>query len=300
MKIILFCVLVFSLNLQANCSSFFLLGSTNQSVKQTIISENTIVWKSSKKRWSDSKPYNKVVLENLSCDDSAYLLINNNDISYETPNYGKNSYSLKRGWNYLHSHENGVDIEKTFKGNNFINFVYVYDKPTQAWAGFSPQKNLQSIMQDTRILSLKKIEPNRGFYVYATRSINVNIQSVEISSSCKKIINNNKFTTLTNSGTNNAKTYNKDKTISIKSRYLSHHRIGIYDETRIMFIYPRLESKTKDINKYGPANPKALIEYSEAYEEKKFYMFDFKQEKCFEGRFPSKMVPPFSSLKELK
>jgi hypothetical protein len=88
--------------------------------------------------------------------------------------------------------------------------------------------------------------------------------------------------------------------MSAKSRYFSHHEKGIYNDTRIVLIYPKLEAKTKRSYKYGPAMPKTFFEFSKEYEAKKFFVYDFKEQKCFEGIFPSMQIPPFPTLKEIK
>ena len=239
-------------------------------------------------------------LNTLECKDEAYVLINNDNIDYKTTPYTKNHYNLKRGWNYLAGHKDGINIEKTFKNAIGVEFVYVYEKYTQVWAGYSPQSHLQNMINDSRLLQLKKIEPNVGFYVYATKSMKVDIKSVEISPSCMKYINDENYETIVDSGMTNTYTYNKSKSVGIKSRYLSHYRRGVYDESRILLIYPKLKLEAKNILKYGPAEPKSEIIYQKEQENKKFFIYDFKDEKCYMGIFPSRKLPPFSSLKELK
>lgn len=299
MKKILLLSMLLNIALQANCNSYYLLGSKKQTLNQTISSKDTVIWKSSNNRWDVSKLQESVDLNNLSCGDSTYLLINNDSISYKTEAYTKDSYSLKRGWNYLSSHVDGVDIEKTFENTNGVEFVYVYDRVTQAWAGHSPLKYLQDMIDKKRILSLKKIEPNIGFYVYSTKHIKVDIKSVEVNLSCSNFINNDKYNTLLDSGINREFSYNNNKNMALKSRYLSHYKRGVYDDTRVVLIYPKLDTGLKRILKYGPAKPKTEIEYSKEYEGLKFYMFDYIDEKCYQGIFPSMKIPPFASLQEI-
>ena len=283
----------------AQCQPY-VLGAKTQNSQDLITTENSLVFKSTKGKWSVSSLQKSVNLQTLSCKEQAFVLANNNNISYEVPKAKANSYSLKRGWNALSSYAEGVDVVKTFQHARGVEFVYVYDKPTKAWAGYSPLKENETLILGTRILSLKKIEPNRKFYVYAKNSVTVQIESTPVSGVCKKYMSDNTYAFLTDSGIDDAMVYNVDKSMGVKSRYLSHYKRGIYNESRITLIYPKLETKEKVGFKYGPAVPKSMLEYAKEYEEMKFYMFDYKENKCYEGTFPSMKVPPFASLKELK
>ena len=278
----------------------YVLGLETQGSKELINLKNSLVFKSSNKGWSVSSLQDKVNLKTLSCKDKAYVLINNDEISYDTPEYRDSFYSLKRGWNYIDSHMDGVDVEKTFKNSFGVIFVYVYDKPTQAWAGYSPQKNNLDMMLNTRILSLKKIEPNRGFYVYAKSSEKVNIVTTVQKGVCKTLMSDDNYAFLTDSGIDSDTQYNEKKSIGLKSRYFSHYKRGVYSESRITLIYPKIKVEKVAELKYGPAVPKSTIEYTKEYENLNFYMFDHKKGKCYQGIFPSMKTPPFASLKEMK
>ena len=287
-----------SISAYASCTPY-LVGATSQDKNQTITSKNSLVWTHSKSKWNVSKLLDSVDVKSLSCDKDAYVLVSNDEKSYKTPSYTKDSYSLKKGWNYLPSHKDGVDVVKTFKNLKDLEFVYVYDKRTAAWAAYSPVKNLEEMMSETRVLALKKIEPGIGFYVYAKKSMRVDIKHVKMSEACMKFINDDNFDTLIDSGTSDDATQNSTKSMAIQSRYFSHYRRGVYDESRVMLIYPKLKLKGTFAYKYGPASPKVMLKYAKEYEESAFYIYDFKDEQCYSGKFPSQKIPPFSSLKKL-
>ncbi len=292
---------IFSLlSLKADCTSYYILGSQEQTLSKSIATKDTIIWDYSKNSWITSQPKDIPDISKVACKEKGYLLINDNNISYSTPSYTKNYYELTQGWNYLHSHENGVNMQETFSKYKEIEFVYMYEPVTKAWAGYSPSKELQDTIYTTKILDLKNIEPNKGFYVYATKDVKVEIKSLEINDVCKKIIADEKYAVLVNSGTNDEFTYNKEKTIALKSRYKSHHVRGVYDETRVLLLYPKLQSKTKRSFKYGPADPKTQIEFTTEYEGETFYMYSYKDNKCYKGIFPSVKIPPMAGLKEIK
>lgn len=300
MKKILLITLFFTLSLSANCKSFYLLGSKEQTLKQQISSKNSLVWTQTKSKWTNSELKDALNLNTLECKERAFVLLNNNDISYAVASYEAGSYALKRGWNYLASPKNGLDVVKTFKNSVGVEFVYVYDKKTAVWAGFSPLKYLENKMLETRILQLKKIEPGIGFYVYATRNVKITIQNTPVTNICKILMSDDKYSFLTDSGKDETMKYNSDKTIGVYSRYFSHYRRGVYDETRLTLIYPKLKAQKSTMFRYGPAVPKSMLEYNKAYENTDFYMFDYKEGKCYKGTFPSMKTPPFSSLKEMK
>ena len=91
----------------------------------------------------------------------------------------------------------------------------------------------------------------------------------------------------------------KNQSLSIKTRYLTHHEKGIYNDTRVMLIYPNINTKGKATYRYGPASPKIAMKYAKEYEEKEFYIYDYKMRKCFKGYFPSMRIPPYPTLKEI-
>ena len=120
-----------------------------------------------------------------------------------------------------------------------------------------------------------------------------------MSESCMKKAVSPEFAVLTDSGMDEIYTDNKNKTMSVKSRYKTHYKIGIYDDTRVSLIYPKINTNLKNEFKYGPAKPKIQLLYAKEYEGKKFYIYDYKEKKCFQGLFPSMKIPPFATLKEI-
>lgn len=283
-----------------NADSCYLIGGNNSSSSEVIKIKNSISWFYKDGRWIVSPPQESIDLSKLECNSRDYILLNDENISYATPNYDKKFYSLKKGWNYLFSHNDGIDVEKTFKKYKEVEFVYVYDKAINAWAGYSGDEKLKAHISTTRIINLEDIEANTGFYLYSNRSAKIKIESKKINNICKEYMNNSKNLVITDSGMDTAISYNEDKSMGVKSRYIPHYRRGIYSDSRVMLIYPKIEVISKVKLKYGPAKPKILLNFAKEYEGKEFYVYSYKDEKCFKGIFPSKMIPPFSSLKELK
>jgi len=214
------------------------------------------------------------------------------------------TYNLTKGWNTLTTPKDGVVVPQTFDSSK-IQLVVAYDKESKLWATFSSYENfIAPSMKSEKILFLKYLEPNTTFFVLANRDISVKINSIVINQSCKDIISNDSYADIINSVLDDDVTWSKDKTISIKTGYLTHHERGIYNETRVVLIYPKLETKTIHKPKetsylYGPAFPKVRLKYTKEYEEKKFYIFDYKVQKCYMGIFPSKRIPPFPILREI-
>lgn len=264
-----------------------------------IDSKESIVWDKQDGIWSVSKPTHKVRLTNSTCKNSGYVLINNNDIKYKTLLYPKNYYDLKKGWNYLTTPKDGVDVRKTFLD---AEFVYVYDKRSQAWAGYSSQAKLMNKIKISRILELKYIEPKQGFYVLSSKAKRVSIVSKLPNAQCQKIMKSKKYNLIYDSGTDSAFSFNTVKSVGVKSRYWSHTRKGVYNDSRILIMVPKIQklSKNKTLKKYGPAIPMMMIHFNEAYTEKEFYAYDYLDESCYKGVFPSKRLPPKPMLKKLK
>lgn len=295
---ILFIFLLSISFLQASCKDYKLLGSDNQN-RVEINSKDTIVWDEQDGVWSVSKPINKVKLTSSTCKNSGYILLNNNDITYKSLLHHKNYYDLKKGWNYFTTPKDGVDVTKTFLD---AEFVYVYDKRSRAWAGYSPKDTLMKKIKQTRILELKYIEPNRGFYVLSSKAMRVAISSKVANEQCQKIMKNKNYDIIYDSGIDKAFSYNGIKSVALASRYFSHNRKNIYNDSRIIIIVPKLKklSTNKTPKKYGPAIPKMMIHFNEAYQEQQFYAYDFLNESCHMGYFPSKRKPPAPTMKKLK
>ncbi len=209
--------------------------------------------------------------------------------------YISNSYQLKDGWNKLVAPKDGVNVVKTFNDTSKIKYVLTYYELGKLWAIYAPNENFRDM------LFLKYLEPNVTFFVLANKDTTVEIKSNHLSNACASLAKEiKKYALVTDSGRQRDYTLSSDATMLLQSRYYSHHDRGIYNDTRVTLIYPKLKSDKKKTFKYGPANPKVAIKFPKAYEGKLFYIYDYKQEKCFAGRFPSIKIPPFPTLKELK
>ncbi len=278
-------------------SSLYILGDSNNYKDEIIKSKNSILWSFSNSKWNASEPINDLNIKNIK---KGFVLVNNSTKDYSTKGYTKTTYELKKGWNYLPSAKDGVDIQKSFKNNKEVEFVYVYDKASQAWAGYSPNEKLMDKIVSTRILYLKYIEPNIGFYAYALKDTRVDIKNTSIAKSCQEKIDAG-YSVITASGIDKEVVYNKEKNIGIKSRYSSHYKRGVYDDTRVLLIYSKTDKKSNTkLLKYGPASPRVMLHYTKEYQEKHFFIYDYLNKGCYEGILPSMKIPPFSSLKKLK
>ena len=206
--------------------------------------------------------------------------------------YNLDRYYLKYGWNTLTTPKDGVDVINTFS-NSAISLVVVFDNISKKWAVYSPNNN------SDEFLKLKYLEPNITFFVLATKEIELKIQSNIVNGNCKKELGKNSYLFIIDSGIEREATFLKDKTLSVKSRYFSNHEKGIYDDTRVMLIYPKLvDIKTKAKYHYGPAVPKLFLTFAKEYEGRKFYIYNFKERQCYKARFPSLKIPPFPILEK--
>lgn len=208
--------------------------------------------------------------------------------------YASNAYNLKKGWNELTAPKDGIDVVETFKDISQIKYVLTYDVKSKFWAGMSNEES------PSNMLFLKYLEPGVTFFVLAKKDVKVKVQSNLLDAICQKFYDDKSFNAITDSGTEQAYVDSLDDKISLQSRYFSHHMKGIYDDTRVTLFYKKEKNALQNSLKYGPASPKVAIKYSKAYEGKQFYLYDYKQEKCFMGIFPSRKIPPFPTLKELK
>jgi len=207
--------------------------------------------------------------------------------------YSFNNYSLKYGWNTLTTPKDGVDVEKTFN-NSAIEYVVVYDNVSKKWAVYSPKNKV-----DKEFLKLIYLEPNITFFVLTNKNVKIEIKSTVVDGKCRDILDKNSYISLLDSGINQDKTISKDGSISIRSRYFSNHEKGIYNDTRVLLIYPKLvDIKTKRKFRYGPAIPKIALEFAKEYENRMFYVYNFRQKQCYRARFPSIKIPPFPVLEK--
>ncbi len=216
-------------------------------------------------------------------------------ISTSSKLYKSDSYQLQKGWNLLTTPKDGINIVKTFNDISKIKYVVTYYNIGKLWAIYSPNETFSNM------LFLKYLEPNVTFFVLAKKKTSITIKSNVMNKACKVFADDiQKYETLIDSGIGNKFTMSKSKIMALQSRYYSHHDRGIYNDTRVELIYPKISSDTEKIMKYGPAIPKVAIKFPKAYEGSLFYLYDFKDEKCFYGHFPSPKIPPFPVLKELK
>jgi len=292
-----FLFLIISITQFLNASSAYVLGSSNHQIPKVVKTKNSIVWSKQSSAWFASEPTDKINFLKYSL---SFILLNDDTINYTAPVYNKDSYRLKKGWNSLNTPKNGVDIVKTFQNLQDVKFVFVYDKLSHAWAGYSPDKNIDFKIKQTRILSLKYIESNIEYFVYTSRGINVDILNSKVNKVCQKFIDSKEFNTLIDSIFSKSYTNSNNDNIGIKTRYFSHHKRGEYSDSRTLLIYPKikLQNKTKQ-QKYGAALPKILVSYDVKYEDKEFYIYNYFDKNCYKGVFPSKKTPPFSTLIKL-
>ena len=131
--------------------------------------------------------------------------------------------------------------------------------------------------------------------------IKVDVKSTMVSKACQTKMDDESYETLLDSGIKREKSFSHDGSVALESKYLSHYKRGVYNDTRAILIYPKLkELSKKKLYKYGPAQPRTHVYYDKAYEGKLFYVYDYLDKSCYEGIFPSMKIPPFSSLKKLK
>lgn len=292
-------------SLFAECSKQYHILGMQQELSQFFDSngtKNSIIWSQDKRGvWNVSKPLDTLSKTDFDCTKSGYILLPIAP-TLSSGEYEKQSYDLQKGWNSFLVPKEGIDIVKTFKDHNeSVAFVYTYEPKTQVWAGYSPNKELMQKIFTTRILGLKSVEPMQELYIFARKDIELKIQSTLPNQHCQKLIDNaEKYDHLTDSGLDKEGVKNQDKTIFLQSRYVSHFVKGIYDDTRITMIYPKLNVSNKKLMAYGPAVPKAALKFAKDYEGKIFFMYDYKTGECYEGVFPSMLKPPMPVLKKLQ
>lgn len=232
------------------------------------------------------------VKESFSSDERKTLLTELD--SYPNTIHKTKTYTLSKGWNLLTTPVEGVDVVSTFTTSG-VTLVAVYDTYAKVWATFSQKK---STMND-KTITLKHLEPNISFFVLASKDIQVTIQSININKSCQKLMDDPQYSFMIHSGLEKTSRFNATGDISIESRYLSHYEKGHYTDTRVVLIYPNIETKTKAKYNYGPASPKTTLKYAKEYKEMEFYIYDYRDDSCYMGLFPSMKIPPFPNLKKI-
>lgn len=212
--------------------------------------------------------------------------------------HSSQTYMIHKGWNQFSTPKAGINIIQTFKNISDVTFIVTYDKISKYWAGFTLK---QDVLKDLKeMLMLKYLEPNVSFFILSEKDLMLNVTSNRVNNTCKKYMKDKKYNFIEDSGIDNIPTYSSDNSIAVMPRYHSHFNRGFYDDTRIVLIYPNINTDKKAEKKYGPAEPFILVKYASEYKNRNFYIYDYLQEKCFKGVFPSRKMPPVPLLQELK
>lgn len=208
------------------------------------------------------------------------------------------SLSLKKGWNILITSKDsdGIDVLKTFSNQDILELVATYESVNKKWAVHSFHK----LANDEHILNLIYIEPNVPFFVLAKKDAKIKIFSHKVNEVCQALMNDDKYGFKISSVFDKSYVTNDANNASFTTRYLTNQEKGIYNDTRTMFIYPKINSKSEPKYKYGPAQPKVAMKFAKEYEGQVFYVYDYKYQKCYKGLFPSMKIPPFPILQEIK
>jgi len=284
---------LFSIYLQALCPEYRVLGLQDKH-KIAIASQDAIVWEREDGSWS----VREANVTEAPCKESGYLLLNNMEYK-RAALYDKSYYTLKKGWNYLQAPKDGVDVAKTFTD---VEFVYIYDRRSKRWAGYSLDATLMRKIKAAKILTLKYIEPHEGFYLLTAQAMRVEIFSSLPSTSCQRIMKSGAYELIYDSGIEPDLSYNSSGSVGVASRYRSHTRRGVYNDSRVLVMVPKLKSLSKEqrLQKYAPAIPKIAIYFNSAYRNKAFYVYDYLDRLCYKGYFPSKRSPPRPVLKKIQ
>lgn len=205
------------------------------------------------------------------------------------------TYSLQEGWNHLYTPIDGLDVLKTFTRQKSTLYVVVYDRISQMWAFYTPDENVSY----PNMLALHYLEAYVVFFVWSPKKMQVQIHASRMDRVCQSFLDSKKFELIVDSGNGDELSSNGSNSIKVASRYYSYHDKRRYDDTRIALIAPKLKKVSKPLYRYGPAKPKLLLQYAKEYENKKFYIYDYKHEQCYMGIFPSPKFPPFPNLKKL-
>ncbi len=203
-------------------------------------------------------------------------------------------YRLKKGWNTLIVPDDGIDIVTTFTQAD-INDLFYYDA----------ERNLLTLYRADAIgmsvpghLRLEALEPGDEFSVYAQRDAIITIVPSAITGICLSYADDPGYMYIAASGKKES-SRESGTSMELTSRYLPYQKKGFYRDSRVTLIYPKLSTAGVATLRYGPANPRILINYAKAYENRTFYLYDHFQKRCFTGIFPSQKVPPFSDLRAL-
>jgi len=200
-------------------------------------------------------------------------------------------YHIDKGWNYLLTPKEGLDIIAMFENIDSIKKIYLTDKNSKIIASYPKSKKIL----------LKFLEENNYFYLYSTKSFILKINSTSISDKCQEIINGKKYKVLLSSAFDGKLQYHQDDAIGVRTRYIPNFKKNSITDTRILLIYPKVKNVTyKALFKYSPILPYVFLNFAREYEGKHFYIFDYYQKMCYQGLFPSPKIPPFATLRSLQ
>jgi len=202
-------------------------------------------------------------------------------------------YHLKKGWNTLRVPADGIDIIATFLHAD-IEALYHYDAERNLLALYRADAIAASVPGH---LLPETLEPGEEFSLFAATAATIDIMPSGLTGTCLAYANSPDYLHIEASG--EKEPLNASKGIKLTSRYLPYQKKGFYRDSRVTLIYPNLPDSGAATLRYGPANPRILIEYAKAYENRMFYLYDHFQKRCFTGIFPSQKVPPFSDLRAL-
>jgi len=203
-------------------------------------------------------------------------------------------YHLKKGWNTLCVPTDGIDIVATFLHTD-IETLYHYDA----------ERNLLALYRADAIgasvpghLLLETLEPGEEFSLFTATAATIDIVPSGLTGTCLAYANTSDYLQHIEA-LSGKEAVNASGDIKLVSRYLPYQKRGFYRDSRVTLIYPKLPYAGDATFRYGPANPRILIDYAKAYENRMFYLYDHFQKRCFTGIFPSQKVPPFSDLRPL-
>ncbi|MEA3512539.1 MAG: hypothetical protein U9R37_02960 [Campylobacterota bacterium] len=199
---------------------------------------------------------------------------------------------IQNGENNYTNEFDSIDMIKTFQGIKDIE-ISVFDDVSKKVATFPFQS-------EKNILDLYAIENGVKYTIKSKKNRSINIVEKTISEVCLKYKDDKNYNFIEDSGTNKAATIDDKESIALSSRYISNQKRKKYTDTKTVLIYPKQKKVSTMKYKYGPGNPRVLLQFSKEYEGKNFYIYDYFTQKCYQGIFPSPKIPPFRDLREIR
>jgi hypothetical protein len=205
--------------------------------------------------------------------------------------------TLKKGKNTFIVHRYGIDTKTIFK-NDAVQKVWLNDPLSRKTAVFPKENNAS-------LLELKFIEQNTMFFVLAYKDARIRLQhqSIEHPFCLQKSRLKDYETVIDSANNTNKKTsFSKTHDLSLTSRYISNYKKNTYDDTKIAVIYKKKSFKAHSPSTYmtyGPAVPAVFLQYRKEYQSEPFFIYSFRNKKCYQGFFPSLKIPPFPTLHEI-